>query len=61
MIAGTVTQSETQESAVVKYESSKQAFYADFGIHYEGVRPDNGSGRQGWYLLPPFPSATTIH
>ena len=46
MIAGTVTQSETQESAVVKYESSKQAFYADFGIHYEWVRPDNGSGRQ---------------
>ena len=35
MIAGTVTQSETQESAVVQYGSSNQAFYADFGIHYE--------------------------
>ena len=35
IILGTVTQSETQESAIVEYESSKRAFYADFGIHYE--------------------------
>lgn len=35
MILGTVTQSETQESAVVEYESTKRAFYADLGLHYE--------------------------
>lgn len=35
MILGTVTQSETQESAVVEYESSQKAFYADLGLHYE--------------------------
>ena len=34
MIMGTVTQSETQESATVSYESSKRAFYTDFGLHY---------------------------
>jgi len=44
MILGTVTQSETQESAIVKYESSKRAFYADFGVHYEF----NATGRQKW-------------
>ena len=61
MIAGTVTQSETQESAVVKYESSKRAFYADFGIHYEWGATGQRKWAAGWYLLPPFPSATTIH
>ena len=61
MIAGTVTQSETQESAVVKYESSNRPFRRTSASITNGVRPDNGSGRQGWYLLPPFPSATTIH
>ncbi|MCD8183002.1 MAG: hypothetical protein LUE99_07765 [Bacteroides sp.] len=35
MILGTVTQSETQESAVIEYESSKRAFYADFGAYYD--------------------------
>lgn len=35
MILGTVTQSETQEGAVVEYQSFKRAFYADFGLHYE--------------------------
>ena len=30
IILGTVTQSETQESAIVEYESSKRAFYAHF-------------------------------
>ena len=44
MIVGTVTQSETQEKAIVKYESSKRAFYADFGIHYEF----NMAGRRKW-------------
>ena len=34
MIMGTVTQSETQESATVSYESSKRAFYTGFGLHY---------------------------
>lgn len=34
MILGTVTQSETQENATVSYESSKRAFYTDFGLHY---------------------------
>lgn len=44
IILGTVTQSETQESAIVEYESSKRAFYADFGVHYEF----NTSGRYKW-------------
>ena len=44
IILGTVTQSETQESAIVEYESSKRAFYADFGIHYEF----NTIGNQKW-------------
>lgn len=44
IILGTVTQSETQESAIVEYESSKRAFYADFGIHYEF----NTTGSQKW-------------
>lgn len=44
IILGTVTQSETQESAIVEYESSKHAFYADFGIHYEF----NTTGSQKW-------------
>lgn len=44
IILGTVTQSETQESAIVEYESSKRAFYADFGVHYEF----NTTGSQKW-------------
>ena len=44
MITGTVTQSETQESATVEYESAKRAFYADFGLHYEF----NTVGRRKW-------------
>ncbi len=44
IILGTVTQSETQESAIVEYESSKRAFYADFGAHYEF----NTTGSQKW-------------
>ena len=35
MILGTITQSETQESATVEYESKKRAFYADFGLYYD--------------------------
>ncbi len=35
MIFGTISQSETQESAVVKYESRKRAFYGDVGLLYE--------------------------
>ena len=60
IILGTVTQSETQESAIVEYESSKRAFYADFGVHYEF----NTTGRQKWaaglVFAPSFKSATTI-
>lgn len=44
MILGTVTQSETQEGAIVEYESSKRAFYTDFGLHYEF----NTAGRRKW-------------
>ncbi|WP_300700335.1 hypothetical protein [Bacteroides sp.] len=44
IITGTVKQSETQEKALVEYESSKRAFYADFGLHYEF----NTAGRQRW-------------
>lgn len=35
MVLGTITQSETQESATVEYESKKRAFYADLGVHYD--------------------------
>lgn len=44
IILGAVTQSETQEKAIVKYKSSKRAFYTDFGVHYES----NTAGRQKW-------------
>ncbi len=44
IITGTVKQSETQEKAFVEYESSKRAFYADFGLHYEF----NTTGRHRW-------------
>lgn len=44
IITGTIKQSETQEKAQVEYESSKRAFYADFGLHYEF----NTAGRQRW-------------
>lgn len=55
MIAGTVTQSETQESAVVKYESSKQAFYADFGIHYEWGATGQRKWAAGLVFAPSLP------
>lgn len=35
MVMGTVTQSETQEGASIKYESFRRGFYTDFGLHYE--------------------------
>ena len=35
MVLGTTTQSETQEGAVVGYESKKRAFYADLGLYYD--------------------------
>lgn len=35
IVLGTVIQNESQENAVVEYESSKRALYADFGIHYD--------------------------
>lgn len=44
IITGTIKQSETQEKALVEYESSKRAFYADFGLHYEF----NTAGRRRW-------------
>lgn len=44
IITGTVKQSETQEKALVEYESNKRAFYADFGLHYEF----NTAGRRRW-------------
>lgn len=44
IITGTIKQSETQEKALVEYESGKRAFYADFGLHYEF----NTAGRRRW-------------
>lgn len=44
MITGTVKQSETQEKAIVAYESAKRAFYADFGLHYQF----NTTGGRQW-------------
>ncbi len=34
MVLGTTTQSETQEGAIVTYESSKRAFSLELGLHY---------------------------
>lgn len=55
MITGTVTQSETQESAIVKYESSKRAFYADFGVHYEFATSGQRMWAAGVVFAPSFP------
>ncbi len=35
MVLGTTTQSETQESATVEYESKKRAMYVDLGLYYD--------------------------
>ena len=43
MVMGNVTQSETQESAIVSYKSSKRAFYFDLGLHYHF-----GNTRRNW-------------
>ena len=48
MIAGTVTQSET-------HESSKQAFYADFGIHYEWGATGQRKWAAGLVFAPSLP------
>ena len=58
MIMGTVTQSETQESAVVECQSSKRAFYADFGLHYEF---NTAAGRQWAAGLVFAPSSAISH
>lgn len=58
MILGTVTQSETQESAVVEYESTKRAFYADLGLHYEFL----SAGQRRWAVGAVFaPSLPISH
>lgn len=58
MVRGKITQSETQEGAVVEYESSKRAFYADLGLHYE-YAPSGGGTRWavGLVFAPSFPIA----
>lgn len=58
MVRGKITQSETQEGAVVEYESSKRAFYADLGLHYE-YAPSGGRTRWavGLVFAPSFPIA----
>lgn len=43
MVLGNTTQSETQESATVSYESSRRAFYLDLGLHYR-----LGNARHTW-------------
>lgn len=43
MVLGNTTQSETQESATVSYESSRRAFYLDLGLHYR-----LGNARRTW-------------
>lgn len=58
MVRGTVTQSETQESAVVQYESLKRAFHAEAGLYYEA--PSSADGRQwaaGAVFAPSLPIA----
>ena len=55
MILGTVTQSETQENAKVSYESSKRAFYADFGLHYRF-----GGPRRSWEVGAVFAPSLKI-
>lgn len=57
MIFGKTTESETQEGAIVTYESSKRAFYADFGVYYDFKK----TGRQ-WAIGAVFaPSIPISH
>ena len=53
-IRGEVMQSETQESATVKYSSKKRAFYAEFGMHYEWWLKENRNLSFGLTLSPAF-------
>jgi hypothetical protein len=53
IILGTVTQSETQESAIVEYESSKRAFMQTSEYIMNSIPPAVRSGRQDLCLPPP--------
>ncbi len=55
MITGTVKQSETQEKAIVAYESAKRAFYADFGLHYQFNTTDGCQWAAGVVFAPSLP------
>lgn len=57
VIMGKITQSETQESATVSYESTKRAFYTDFGLHYR-----LGNNTRSWEIGAVFaPSLKISH
>lgn len=55
MITGSVTQSETQEGAVVEYKSSKRALYADFGLHYAFTDARRRQWAAGMVFAPSLP------
>ncbi len=52
MVFGTTTQSETQEGAVVEYETSNKAFYIDFGVHYSFETHNNRQWAVGAVFAP---------
>ena len=57
MVLGTVTQSETQESATVEYESKKRAFHAELGLHYDFPSRQGTRWSIGAIFAPSLPLA----
>lgn len=55
MILGNTTQSETQEEAVVQYESKKKAFYTSIGMHYRFPTLYNRTWEVGILFSPSLP------
>lgn len=55
VVLGNTTQSESQESALVSYESSRRAFSLDLGLHYR-----LGNARRSWEVGAVFAPAMPI-
>lgn len=56
VVMGTTTQSESQDNAVVEYESEQRAFYMDLGLYYEFAR----QGARQWAAGLLFSPSTLI-
>ena len=57
MVLGNVTQSESQESATVEYESKKRAFHAEVGLHYDFPSKRGPQWSMGAVFSPSLPLA----